>query len=200
MTGIIFLLFLSFAGASEQAKQDLLDAYTEEVASHGAELDIELQWDNKSKNAHATRWGNTWRIVIGGNYLNKNDSVLRLLLCHELGHHLGGAPYKYPGEGQLSWVSSEGQADYFTAKECAHKLIPDLETRLLAAEAFTQKMWSRNRKKNGPKPLLTEKSKVIVNRTLTKHPEPQCRLDTYVAGFTCPEGKDCRPACWYKSP
>lgn len=202
MIDVLLALFISTAGASEQAKQDLLNAYSEEVASYGAELDIELQWNNKSKNAHAARWGNTWRIVIGGAFLNwKNgDGPLRLLLCHELGHHLGGSPKKFPGTGDLSWVAAEGQADYFAGHDCALKIM-DLETAVRASESLAKHWWHNNRKqRRRPPPSLDKKSTVVVEKTLRKHPEPQCRLDTYIAGITCPTGQDCRPKCWFKSP
>ena len=199
MTGIVFSIFISIAGASEAAKQDLLKAYSEEVASYGAKLSIEYQYDNRSRAAYTTRKGNIWRIVIGGAYLNKkDDGALRILLCHELGHHIGGAPYKFIGSGEHSWISAEGQADYFAGAECAKKLIHNEAHYIDSAEIFAQQMWSKNRKKDGPKPNRNQTSEIIARSTLLKHPQPQCRLDTYIAAYYCPEDKDCRPPCWFK--
>lgn len=42
-----------------------------------------------------------------------------LLLCHEFGHHLGGAP-KFTSRLQ-SWSTIEGQADYWAASKCLKK-------------------------------------------------------------------------------
>ena len=199
MTGIVLSLFISVAGASELAKQDLIDAYGEEVASLGGQLQIEYQYKNKSRGAYTTRKGNIWRIVIGGSYLNKkDDGVLRVLLCHELGHHLGGKPYKFLGSGEHSWISAEGQSDYFAGVECAKRLIHSEEHFIDSAEGFAQKMWSKNRKKDGPKPNRNQTSELIARQTDLSHPEPQCRLDTLIAGYYCPEGQDCRPRCWFK--
>ena len=40
------------------------------------------------------------------------------MLCHELGHHLGGTPTK----DSASWASTEGQADYFATLKCLRKV------------------------------------------------------------------------------
>ncbi len=42
---------------------------------------------------------------------------LLMVACHEVGHHLGGAPV-YTENGQPTWASAEGQADYFAASKC----------------------------------------------------------------------------------
>jgi hypothetical protein len=49
-------------------------------------------------------------------------------LCHELGHHYGGAPKRYKtsmesmlskDDNPFSWSSAEGQSDYYAAAKCA---------------------------------------------------------------------------------
>ena len=47
--------------------------------------------------------------------------ALMLVLCHEIGHHLGGYPtYSAETAGvQSTWASVEGQADYFSTSKCA---------------------------------------------------------------------------------
>lgn len=51
-----------------------------------------------------------------------------MTLCHEIGHHFGGAPKKSKTATQIlfqketspfSWSSAEGQADYYAAAKCA---------------------------------------------------------------------------------
>jgi hypothetical protein len=41
-----------------------------------------------------------------------------LVLCHEIGHHLGGVP-RYSGAN--GWASNEGQSDYFAATKCLRR-------------------------------------------------------------------------------
>ena len=45
------------------------------------------------------------------------------MICHEVGHHLGGAPFmpKYYEDYYLFRGSSEGQADYYAANTCLKK-------------------------------------------------------------------------------
>jgi hypothetical protein len=47
---------------------------------------------------------------------------LLMVACHEVGHHLGGAPV-YTESGNSTWASSEGQADYFAASKCMRKVL-----------------------------------------------------------------------------
>lgn len=59
------------------------------------------------------------------------------MLCHELGHHLGGAPFK----PDISWMSTEGQADYFSGSTCLKKIWRDednfkIVSQLLILEAL----------------------------------------------------------------
>ena len=52
-----------------------------------------------------------------------NVNVLKLLVCHELGHAFGGLPKQNRGNSELkSWSTAEGQADYYSILECAKKL------------------------------------------------------------------------------
>ncbi len=56
-----------------------------------------------------------------------------LILCHELGHAMGGAPYKKSktmdqfGETitTVSWSSAEGQADYYATSSCMKKYLEE---------------------------------------------------------------------------
>lgn len=45
--------------------------------------------------------------------------VTALTLCHEFGHLLAGPPFQRLNNNQIDdWSSSEGQSDWFAAKEC----------------------------------------------------------------------------------
>ena len=39
-----------------------------------------------------------------------------LVACHEMGHHLGGAPRRG------GWASNEGQSDYYATTKCARRI------------------------------------------------------------------------------
>ena len=49
-----------------------------------------------------------------------------LVVCHEIGHHLGGAPKKTRSAGRNGtrkrWATNEGQADYWATLKCLRKV------------------------------------------------------------------------------
>lgn len=73
-----------------------------------------------------------FRITLEKGLLNAKETTsdsLALILCHEVGHALGGAPFKksktidQSGETitTMSWSSAEGQADYYATSICMKK-------------------------------------------------------------------------------
>ncbi|MGE3611756.1 MAG: hypothetical protein AB7I27_19360 [Bacteriovoracaceae bacterium] len=107
--------------------------YAPIVANHGAKLKIERNWDDGTVNAYATQTGKTWTVAMFGGlarYYTTTEDAMSLVVCHELGHHLGGAPKKgdnsggwWGGQtgGAHDWASNEGQADYFATLKCLRK-------------------------------------------------------------------------------
>lgn len=59
-----------------------------------------------------------WRDINFG-----HPMVHLLVLCHELAHHIGGAPYKYDDNGKIRWASMEPQADYFATLACIPEFV-----------------------------------------------------------------------------
>ena len=45
---------------------------------------------------------------------------MALVACHEMGHHMGGAP-KIDGWYGSSWATNEGGADYYGTLKCARR-------------------------------------------------------------------------------
>jgi hypothetical protein len=159
-------------------------------------------------NATATRdmEDNLMIKIYGGMLRHPKQTIegIYLVLCHELGHFLGGAPKSFRGRSRLwSWSSAEGQADYFASNKCMIKLYDN--------GVFTKKYSSQNSKcEDNYCHLITSSAlalgnifasmrtdwispilgKVVgskVSRTRYGHPNPQCRLDTFLAGQACRE-------------
>lgn len=55
-----------------------------------------------------------------------NFGVLSAILCHEIGHKMGGPPYQIFFENEPDWSSAEGQADTFAAQVCLPRLFDRL--------------------------------------------------------------------------
>lgn len=138
-----------------------------------------------------------------------------LVACHELGHHLGGAP-RFSDEDS-KWASVEGEADYFATLQCAKKTIKD-SGRIAGAAQVLANILADLDEDPVPNPKTPDTSKVT--STFEDHPAAQCRLDTYLAGSVCgipytplsasdPKGGTCfsypndttakgsRPRCWF---
>ena len=190
------------------------DVYAPIVASKGATLEMINNWDDGTVNAYANRNGKVWQVnMFGGlarHALTTEDGFM-LVVCHETGHHLGGAP-KYGGGAD--WASNEGQADYFGTLKCLKRVLEKDDNISVVAsmtiDAEATKQCSLTYKTESEVALcqrmaMAGKSlgqllgslggssnvnfgtpdKKIVKRTNDAHPAAQCRLDTYFSGSLC---------------
>ena len=88
---------------------------------HGVRLVMNADWRDATVNAYATREIETWTVHVAGGIARAQGMTqdsLALIVCHEIGHHLGGAPRTFLYEG---WPSAEGQADYWASSKCMKK-------------------------------------------------------------------------------
>jgi hypothetical protein len=110
----------------DKAIDDVEALYTDIVASAGGTLKVVRNWDDGTVNAFARQTGGTWEVHMFGG-LARHETVtpdgFALVVCHELGHHLGGAPRKLDWFGQIRWAANEGQADYWGVSKCFRKLL-----------------------------------------------------------------------------
>lgn len=182
--------------------------YKKVVKEKGGVLKFKRKWKNKTVNASAQQIWKFWIVNMYGGLARHNDVTadgFALVVCHELGHHLGGAP-KYRG-----WASNEGQADYFGAMKCFRRVFEnddnvniisnmsiDEEASDKCSTAFTNeaevalcirtsmagKSLAKLLNRGGSVNFKTPDTSVVA-RTNDKHPAGQCRLDTYFQGSLC---------------
>ncbi len=112
-----------------KAIDEVEEIYAPIISSMGAKLDIERNWTDGTVNAYASQSGKTWKVAMFGG-LARHETITKdgmaLVVCHEIGHHIGGAPKKggggwWGGDTASSWASNEGQADYFATLKCLRK-------------------------------------------------------------------------------
>lgn len=125
-----------------------------------------------------------WGGMLGHPFMTSD--TFTLLLCHEIGHLLGGPPLK----SRNGWSSTEGQADYYSTGNCARSFDLDEASFLEAALNLTRIYAEVTRQ---PMPKLESCDSSQVNRTNYGYPQAQCRLDTLLAGWR----GAARPRCWF---
>jgi hypothetical protein len=209
------------SGLTEFETNQLLERFRRKLQptikkAMGKKLIIELNWENERVNASATRDdANNPVVIVFGGMARHNEMTrdgLVSILCHELGHHMGGAPKKYRGRSKKrSWSSAEGQADYYASTKCLPLLFNDgSETVNLSLLDFPENV-SRAEERCGNNPLCTRitLAGLAIGRVFAtlkgyyqmpslerndhgrvwetnySHPVPQCRVDTFVAGAQC---------------
>jgi hypothetical protein len=194
----------------------VIAVYEPIVADMGAKLKVERNWDDGTVNAYAHRQGGTWNIAMFGG-LARHETItpdgFALVVCHEIGHHIGGAPKK--SSFWSSWATNEGQADYFATLKCLRKVFRAEDNEKVLAEMAvpqvvvdtcakqfnnvdeqlicqrgsmaglsTAKLFQALRKQPEA-PKFDTPDANVVSRTDHNHPQTQCRLDTYYSGAIC---------------
>ena len=90
-----------------------------------AELVTIKEWESSHVNAYAFRsqYRANGTLNSSGAYKTptSNQDGLAAVVCHEIGHHLGGAPIKE----NSSWSAGEGQADYYATLKCLRRVWQD---------------------------------------------------------------------------
>ncbi len=211
---------LNGGGISEEEFNKSLDliqeVYGPIIESKGGRLDISRQWSNNTVNASANRSGNTYRINMYGG-LARHQAItvdgFTLVACHEIGHHLAGAPKI--NNWFSTWASNEGQSDYFAGLQCLRRLWPADENSEFVdtneIDSFLREKcdeaWGtqdeinlcirigvagmsvtslfRSLREEDPLPHYSTPDPKRVTRTDDRHPATQCRLDTYFQGGLC---------------
>lgn len=191
--------------------------YRPVIESKGANLVVERKWADGTVNAYAQQQGSTWKISMFGGLARHNTITadgFALVVCHELGHHIGGAPKKKTWFS-TTWASNEGQSDYFATAKCLRKAFRiDTTEEMIAAlnvpqvaidqcaEQFSDRMDQlicqrgamagmstarlfQELRKQPEAPKFDTPDSAEVSKTDHNHPGTQCRLDTYYAGALC---------------
>lgn len=216
----IAIQMLQGGGLSEGQFNSVLDRlqsiYGPIISAQGGSFDISRQWSNNTVNASAQRFGSTYRINMYGGlarHPEMNADGFALVACHEVGHHLGGAPKT--GGWFNNWASNEGQSDYFAGLQCLRRMWPaeenskfveqndidpfllqtcheawrevdeiNLCTRIGSAGMVVTSLFRALREEEG-RPQFNTPDPSRVSRTDHSHPGTQCRLDTYFQGGLC---------------
>ncbi len=195
------------------------NVYSSIVKEKGGNLVMDNLWDDETINAKAERKANQWILHMYGGLARHplvTDDAFMLVVCHELGHHIGGAPRKNNGN---DWAANEGQADYFGAMKCMRRVLENDDNQEIVSQinidhdvlvkcqlvyksaddiALCQRISMAGKSLGmllgslggGAKVAFNTPDKKIVTKTYDDHPEAQCRLDTYFSGILCDKSYD----------
>ena len=208
--------------SNNMTKEMFLDAvsrvstvYEPIVAEKGGKLIMNNRWDDATVNASAQQSGKNWQVNMYGG-LARHPLVtvdgFMMVVCHELGHHIGGAPRK--GGFGSAWASNEGQSDYFAGLKCMRRVLEKEDNIAIVSKmtidsevvtkcesiykseseiALCQRISMAGKSlamllgdlggNSNVKFTTPDTSKVA--RTNDNHPAAQCRLDTYFQGTLC---------------
>ena len=213
--------FKSTGGLTEEEFNNVIDKvetiYQPLVSNLHGTLRVSRKWTDGTVNANATRAGVNWDVNMYGG-LARHSTItsdgFTLVLCHEIGHHLGGAPKICSIYGSSKWATNEGQADYYATLKCLRKVFwndnnAEVVKKLNAPEFLVKschKSWRHSSDKNicirsgmagasvtGLFAAISGKSEAkfdspdskIVTQIDDNHPAYQCRLDTFFQGALC---------------
>lgn len=192
---------------SEEKFNEIIDnvssLYKDQIARMGKTFNVKKYWNENHVNAYANKSETSWTIFLYGGVFKAKQATedsLALVVCHEIGHLLGGAPF-YSGTA----ASAEGQADFWATSICFKKYTevfkkntdsadltinslcsdsPDTNNchRNLQASLDLAKVLARDSNKE---PSYSINLAKVLKATKEDHPDPQCRLETYKRGYFC---------------
>jgi len=198
-----------------QVLDGIAAVYRPIIQARGGVMEINRKWDDPTVNASTSRIGNRYIFNMYGG-LARHAAITQdgfaLVMCHELGHQLGGVP-KYGGYN--SWASNEGQSDYFANLKCLRKVFasgmslsftrPALDADPLAAKVCASQFSGSEREAcvrgamaglsvgtlfqalhgDSVAPRFDTPDPKVVASMMDSHPPTQCRVDTYFQGSIC---------------
>jgi hypothetical protein len=192
--------------------------YRPVIKKRGGILRLVRKWQSSEVNAYANQQGQNYVVMLHGGMARHQKMTMdgyTMVVCHEVGHHIGGAP-KNTDYGN-TWSSIEGQSDYWGAMKCFRRVFENDDNRSImdsrGVHALVKKKCSAQYSNDNEQALceriamtakdLGEMSMAMsrgrdrgridyntpdqaqVMRTVERHPRAQCRLDTIFQAGLC---------------
>lgn len=179
----------------------ILSLYAHEVSKLGRPIILDAKWNSPYMGAGAVKKNDRFEIMVLGGTVRVDGfskEAYATIICHELGHIIGGAPYQdFAG---TEWSSREGQADYFAASQCLPRYYRSLghsEASILdkieqGGYDFLASMMSFSSATREQSLERVFVPMAPVETTLRGYPSLQCRYET----FRNPQQ---RSSCWFKN-
>ncbi len=218
MTSIALSLLGSPAALAELSEEraealvhETIAEFEGEIAAiHHLPVDIQFHWANGIFQALGGRVATVVQFEFFGGLLAgaMDEDAFAVVLCHEIGHVLGGAPETRPYPFPMNSV--EGQADYFATSKCLRRVFARADNFAVIRDQDVPESIRRPCEETHDasdaevciRSLLSarkvfrliyddedlgfdEVDSQAVPATLMGYPSAQCRLDTLKAGALC---------------
>lgn len=209
------------SGIEEQTFHDVLDrverVYTPQIRDLGGSFVLRRYWSSGVVNASAQRQGRSYIVNMYGG-LARHETITQegfaLVACHEVGHHLAGAPKI--NNWFSTWASNEGQSDYFASLRCFREIFTEQENLEFVENneidpylfeacsqvhegyeseihlcirsgmaALSVGYFFQTLRGEEVVPHFSTPDAKQVDSTFMSHPQTQCRLDTVFQGALC---------------
>jgi hypothetical protein len=198
----------------------VISTYKPELDRKGITLNLNRYFNNHTDSSDTyvdSEDMNKWHINMRramSNYNGANKEMVMFVVCHELGHHLGGAPkhinHNLSASHGNQWASVEGQADYWAVNKCLRKVfVKDNNQKIVrdlnipsVGKTKCRAAWKHNRVQQAlcervfhlaensffakvKYASVFQEDNSKVAETYGSHPEAQCRIDTMKAAAIC---------------
>lgn len=167
------------------------------ISEFSVQLELDANWSSPYFGAGVSFYENRFRLMILGGTTRiegMTPDSYAAIVCHELGHLIGGAPFQTIQHAE--WSSSEGQSDFFAASVCLPRYFKklgvneiDIPKRVEAAGYEMIRAFVTIEKGDV---VRFKKDESVVRETLiNNYPTLQCRYENF-------RNYENRPACWFK--
>lgn len=178
----------------------ILTLFGDSLKNTQAQVQLDAQWESPYFGAGIAYYDNYFYLRIFGGTTRVEGMTMdayAALVCHELGHIIGGAPYQTIQGAE--WSSSEGQADFFAASVCLPKYFLSQNVSAVNIKARVEKAGYELLSALGPygsqKELPLERHAHFKYQTpetlINLYPSLQCRYETF-------RNNSKRSACWFR--
>lgn len=184
-----------------QIPAKIISLFNRELQNTAAPLIFDLQWESPYFGAGMKFYDGRYQMMILGGTTRVEDMTVdayAAIVCHELGHLIGGAPYQTVSAPL--W-SSEGQADYFAARTCLPRYFKsigvadsDIKSRVeQSGYEMLSTLAPHSSETRAQLPGLTRFSQIadeVPSTLLYNYPTLQCRYETFMDANE-------RSRCWF---
>ncbi len=179
----------------------VMSLFSSELSKLSFPLVLDAKWESPYFGAGVSLYQDQFHLMVLGGMTRIEKMTLdayAAIVCHEIGHLIGGAPYQTISGAE--WSSAEGQSDFFAANVCLPRYFRSLNVDSKEISARVEKAGFemmdalKDFDSNEPNAKLVrfmELKKEVGATLINQYPTIQCRYETFRKNSS-------RSNCWFK--